>query len=61
MIVPNAGQHGGTLLLTNHGDDMGPIFERHGYREIAKEPKYRDPAVQKHAINPTWHYLFELH
>jgi hypothetical protein len=60
MIVPNQLEHGGTLLLTNQRDDMRAIFERHGYREIAKEPKYRDPLVQRHAVNPTWHFLFEL-
>jgi hypothetical protein len=60
MIVPNQLEHGGTLLLTNRRDDMRPIFERHGYREVAKEPKYRDHLVQKHAVNPTCHFLFEL-
>ena len=60
MVVPNQLEHGGTLLLTNQRDDMRPLFERYGYREIAREPKYRDPLVQRHAVNPTWHYLFEL-
>ena len=53
-------EHGGRLLLTNRGDDMRTIVERHGYREIARDPKYLDPAVQKHAPVPTWHFLFEL-
>ena len=60
MVVPNAQDHGGTRLLSNRGGDMRAIIERHGYREIAKDPKYLDPLVQKHALMPTWHYLFEL-
>lgn len=60
MVVPNQLEHGGTLLLTNQRDDMRQIIERRGYREIARESKYRDPFVQQHAVNPTWHYLFEL-
>ncbi|MDZ7336674.1 MAG: hypothetical protein ONB32_16095 [candidate division KSB1 bacterium] len=61
MIVPNPGSHGGQLLHTNDGKDFGNIINEHGYRLIAKEPKYRDPVVQKYAINPTYHYLFKLH
>jgi len=61
MVVPNACDHGGTLLQTNDGQDMGKIIESHGYKLIAKEPKYRDPVIQEYAINPTYHYLFQLH
>jgi hypothetical protein len=39
---------------------MKGVFEKYGYRQIAKDPKYRDPVVQKYALNPTCHYLFEL-
>jgi len=60
MIVPNAQDHGGALLLTLDRKDMRSIIERHGYRQIAKDPKYRDGVVQRHAINPTCHFLFEL-
>ncbi len=60
MIVPNSGHHGGELLLTNDGKDFGEVIEKHGYKLMAKDPKYRDPIVQKYAINPTYHYLFEL-
>lgn len=61
MIVPNVGNHGGELLQTNDGKDFGEVIEKHGYRLIAKDPKYLDSVVQKYAINPTYHYLFELH
>ena len=60
MIVPNSGDHDGERLLTNDGKDFGEVIEKHGYKLVAKDPKYRDPIVQKYAINPTYHYLFEL-
>lgn len=60
MIVPNSGNHGGERLLTNDGKDFGEVIEKHGYKLVTKDPKYRDPVVQKYAINPTYHYLFEL-
>jgi hypothetical protein len=61
MIVPNAGRdHGGRSLATNDGRDFAPLVERHGYKLLAREAKYRDPAVQDLGINPTWYYLFEL-
>lgn len=60
MIVPNAGDHGGERLLTHEGEDFGEVIEKHGYKLIAKEPKFRDPVVQTFGINPTYHYLFEL-
>ena len=60
MIVPNAGDHGGELLLTNDRRDIGKVVEKHGYKLIVKEPKFEDPVVQKYAINPTYYYLFEF-
>lgn len=60
MIVPNAGLHGGQSLLTNEGHDIQKVVEAQGYRLIAKEPKYRDPAVQQFGLNPTYFYLFEM-
>jgi len=60
MVVPNTPDPSGNLLLTNDRKDFGRVIEKHGYKLIAKEPKYRDPIVQKYAINPTYHYLFEL-
>jgi len=55
MIVPNSPE-----LQTNDGIDFGNIIEKHGYKMIAKEPKYGEPVVQKYAINPSYYYLFEL-
>jgi hypothetical protein len=54
MVVPNSGE-----LLSRDGKDFGMIIESHGYRLMAKDPKFGDPIVQNYAINPTYHYLFE--
>ena len=56
MIVPNPPE-----LRTNDGVDFGDIVKKHGYKLIAKDPKYSDSVLQKYAINPNYHYLFELH
>lgn len=55
MIVPNSPE-----LQTNDGVDFGGIIEKHGYKLIAKDPKYGDPVLQEYGINPSYHYLFEL-
>jgi hypothetical protein len=60
MIVPNSLNNGGTRLLTNELQDFQPVVARHGYRLVAKDPKYCDPLVQQYAICPTYYYLFEL-
>jgi hypothetical protein len=60
MIVPNAGNHCGQLLRNNVGQDMMPLVEQRGYRLIGRDSKYLDPEVQKFALNPTCHWLFEL-
>ena len=39
---------------------MEPVLTRHGYRLVAKEPKYLDQLVQRYAVNPTYYYLFAL-
>ena len=59
FIVPNAIIDIGNVLATNDGKDFSYILEKHGFKLIAKEPKYRDPVVQEYGINPTYHYLFE--
>jgi putative sugar O-methyltransferase len=62
FIVPNAEDHGGRYLLAKEGDqtrtDIVPLLEARGYRLMAQEPKYRDPAVQKCGVTPTRYYLF---
>ena len=47
-------------LVTADGHDSLPVLEKSGYRIIAKEPKYRDPAVQEYGALPCWHHLLEL-
>lgn len=56
MIVPNIGDS----LQTHDGRDFKNLITEHGYRQIAKEPKYRDPVVQQYGLMPVYHYLFEL-
>jgi len=60
MIVPNAVNKDVEVLLTNDGRDFGEVIRKHGYKLIVREPKFRDPVVHQHAINPTYYYLFEL-
>ena len=61
MIAPNSGSdHDGSTLKTNDGIDFGPILTKHGFSPVAIEPKYLDPMVQRYAVNPTFHHLFEL-
>ncbi len=60
MIVPNPMHHGGEFLMTTEGLNFKPIVANHGYELICKEPKYRDPLVQKYAMGPTFYYLFKL-
>lgn len=62
MIVPNTSdpEGSGAALTTNDGKDFQGIVETHGYKLVAKEPKYSDPTVQEYATNATYFYLFEF-
>jgi hypothetical protein len=58
FVVPNAGDHGGTRLLSGDGGDLMPLFASHGFERTACEPKYSDPFAQKYGVQPTHYYLF---
>jgi hypothetical protein len=58
MVVPNCWKSGGAGCETNEGVAMAPIFERFGYRPLVAEPRYADPEVQRHGLDPTWLHLF---
>jgi hypothetical protein len=60
FVVPNGGDEGGRVCRGPTGTSIEPIFERHGYRPVAREPRYSDPFVQAHGIDPIWLHLFEL-
>jgi hypothetical protein len=60
FIVPNMLISNGALLQTNSREDLLPILHKHGYRPLACEPKYRDPVIQRYAMSPAYHFLFEL-
>jgi hypothetical protein len=55
MVVPHTDRE----LMSYDRKDFGAVIENHGYRLVAKDPKFGDPIVQKCGINPTYHYLFE--
>jgi hypothetical protein len=59
FVVPNAGTSGGRVCQGPDGTSIEPIFERHGYRAVAREPRYSDPFVQAHGLDPVWLHLFE--
>lgn len=59
FVVPNAGTSEGKVCQGPDGTSIEPIFERHGYRAIAREPRYSDPFVQAHGLDPVWLHLFE--
>jgi SAM-dependent methyltransferase len=62
FVVPNAYHNFGTKLLSREADggflDFLPEIERRGFRLMASEPKYRDPALNPFGVN-TIYYLFE--
>jgi hypothetical protein len=47
-------------MLTFDGQDFSRVLTDHGYRLVARDPKYLDPLVQKYGPNPAVHFLFEL-
>jgi len=60
MVVPNVvGTHGVTMFTTD-GEDFCRVLTDHGYRLLARDPKYLDPLVQKYGPTPAFHFLFEL-
>jgi hypothetical protein len=65
LLVPNADAHCGTMLLSRERDgsklDMLPSITSRGYQLVIREPKFKDPDIQRHGISPTHHYLFELY
>ena len=60
MVVPNVVGTDGVTMLTFDGQDFSGVLTEHGYRLVAREPKYLDPLVQKYGPTPAVHFLFEL-
>jgi hypothetical protein len=56
MIVPNSGKD----MKTNDYQNFLPLLERYGYYLDVMEPKYKDPVVQKYAMNPDYYHLFKM-
>lgn len=47
-------------LRTHQGIEFTSVFAKHGYHLAVREPKYRDPMVQRYGIAPGYYFLFEL-
>lgn len=60
MVVPNVVGADGVTMMTFDGRDFSRVLTDHGYRLVARDPKYLDPLVQKYGPNPAVHFLFEL-
>jgi hypothetical protein len=60
LIVPNHTEGDDEPLLSSTGEEILPVLKRHGYQQIASEPKYLDPVVQQHGVEPSYYHLFEL-
>jgi hypothetical protein len=54
------------MLVSDNGlknwnnEDFSSVIAECGYRSVLQEPKYADPAAQRHAVNSSTHYVFEL-
>lgn len=59
MVVPNVAGADGITMLTCEGEDFSRVLSEHGYRLVARDPKYL-PVVQKYGPYPAVHFLFEL-
>ena len=60
MVVPNVVGTDGVTMFTTDGEDFSRVLTDHGYRLLARDPKYLDPLVQKYGPTPAVHFLFEL-
>ena len=56
FIVPNSKDD----LLTVNRESFSYLVEKHGYKLIAREPRYADPMIQKYALNPDYLHLYQL-
>ena len=54
MIAPN-----GERCVTNKGEDMVPIFARHGYRLKVRERRFSEEIIHQFGVDPCCFYLFE--
>lgn len=60
MIVPNPVDRSRKRLLTDDRRDIGKILKKHGFKQVVKEPKYKDEIVQEYGVCPTYYYLYAL-
>ncbi|HUQ14123.1 MAG TPA: putative sugar O-methyltransferase [Novosphingobium sp.] len=61
MVVPNSvASTGEPRCLTNDRQDMEAVFEAAGYSLVAREPRHRDPLVQRFGLDAAQFNLFQL-
>ncbi|WP_084806624.1 putative sugar O-methyltransferase [Bradyrhizobium sp. NAS80.1] len=60
LVIPNHVDAASQRCLTNRGEDMELIFERHGYIAVIREPRYPDGILQRYGIDPSLIALFSL-
>jgi SAM-dependent methyltransferase len=62
VVVPNAGPHNGTRLVSMETDgssmDFRALFEERSYTLALAEPKYAEPSLQNLGVSPTHYFLF---
>jgi putative sugar O-methyltransferase len=60
MITPNQKFDGGRTLAVDDGRDFLSVVEKHGYRLDRVVPKYDDPFVMKHGLDPGYFHVFSF-
>jgi hypothetical protein len=63
FVVPNADEHGGTLLQSFEADGtrlpIEPVMAEFGFERVFAGPKFEDTNVQRYGVSPTWYWLFK--
>lgn len=60
VIAPNQKYDGGKTLAVDDGTPFLPVVEKHGYRLERVVPKYDDPFVMKHGLDPGYFHVFSF-
>lgn len=60
MIAPNQKFDGGQTLAVDDGRTFLSIIENHGYGLKKVVPKYNDPFIMKHGLDPGYFHVFTL-
>lgn len=63
MLVPHSAHEGGRQMYSTEPSELEPVpistlLERRGYRRIVLQPKYKEAAMQRYGISPTYFHLY---